>query len=304
MERANSSFRMIPSESHPIQQRAVALLAKVDSEFHSIGSAFVIHPVGLLMTAGHVLTDALEHIFPPELRGRPKGQELGLYAFFEANESHSPIEIGGLWPISSEGIRLQGELDIGLCFLRQARNRKNGRQVTWPALQLSPGVPESGTPITGFGYCAMTPNIKTFVRDKKETAKYFLSRAFTDGTVKEVHAEYRDQAMLNFPCFRTDARFDAGMSGGPIFNPAGQVCGVICSSFGKPSDAHEYTSYGSLLWPSLGMEVILPKGPIADRKWESLYELANRGEITCDQTIENIALLEENENTVTWGVRY
>lgn len=304
MDRENSSFRSIPSESHPIQQRVLALLSKVDNEFHSIGSAFVIHSAGLLMTAGHVLIEALQHLFPPDPNGCPGGKTFGLYAFFEANESHRPIDIGGLWPISPEGIRLQSELDIGLCFLRQARSRESGRQVTWPALELSPGIPDIGTPITGFGYHSMTPSVMTTLKEGKENAQYTLSRAFADGKIQEIHPEYRDRVMLNFPCFRTDARFDSGMSGGPIFNPAGKVCGVICSSYGKREGADDHISYGSLLWPSLGIELILPKGPITDRKWESLFDLAVRGEIICDQTLKNIVRIEQNKDSVVWGVRY
>jgi len=40
------------------------------------------------------------------------------------------------------------------------------------------------------------------------------------------------------------------MSGGPIFNKAGYVCGIVSSAFQHDGNL-EYTSYGSLLYPAM-----------------------------------------------------
>jgi hypothetical protein len=62
--------------------------------------------------------------------------------------------------------------------------------------------------------------------------------------------------MLQFPCFRTDARFDPGMSGGPVFNNStGHLCGVICSSMPGTTNDAGHLSYASSLWPVTGTQI-------------------------------------------------
>jgi hypothetical protein len=75
----------------------------------------------------------------------------------------------------------------------------------------------------------------------------------TVGEVREIHIERRDTVRLNFPCFRVNARFDGGMSGGPVFNDTGQMCGVICSSMPANEENEEHVSYAASLWPAMGI---------------------------------------------------
>jgi len=56
----------------------------------------------------------------------------------------------------------------------------------------------------------------------------------TRGKIEEVHPVSRDAVRLNFPCFLTDARYDAGMSGSPVASDDGRVVGVVCSSSEPP----------------------------------------------------------------------
>jgi hypothetical protein len=47
------------------------------------------------------------------------------------------------------------------------------------------------------------------------------------------------------------------MSGGPVFNDAGEMCGLVCSGI-APFDSEEgHTSYVTTLWPSLGTVIEL-----------------------------------------------
>ena len=50
------------------------------------------------------------------------------------------------------------------------------------------------------------------------------------GVVREIHDWRRDKVNLPFPCYRVGARFDAGMSGGPVFDEYGSLCGLVCAS--------------------------------------------------------------------------
>ena len=47
------------------------------------------------------------------------------------------------------------------------------------------------------------------------------------GRVAEVFCEGRDTVLRNYPCFSIDARFDGGMSGGPVFSETGELSGLV-----------------------------------------------------------------------------
>lgn len=54
--------------------------------------------------------------------------------------------------------------------------------------------------------------------------------------------------MLQFPCFRTNARFKPGMSGGPVLGENGKIIGIICSGwdFGGVGEDIGYASLVSM----------------------------------------------------------
>ena len=106
----------------------------------------------------------------------------------------------------------------------------------------------------------------------------------------EVHEQNRDAVMLPFPCFRTNAQFDHGMSGGPIFNEAVELCGLICSGF--PPSEEGCVSYGASLWPSMATELDLPYEGFASGAKYPCIELARRGIITANDW-ERVMLVSE-----------
>ncbi len=57
------------------------------------------------------------------------------------------------------------------------------------------------------------------------------------------------------------------MSGGPVLNEQGRLCGIICSNM-PPPPGHEdggHVSYVSTLWPAMGTMV--------DCQWDGRYPL-------------------------------
>jgi hypothetical protein len=72
--------------------------------------------------------------------------------------------------------------------------------------------------------------------------------------VLEVFPLRRDDSLLHFPSFSIDARFDGGMSGGPIFNEKGQLCGLVCACL-DPAPGQRHISYGASLWPAMYLNV-------------------------------------------------
>ena len=55
--------------------------------------------------------------------------------------------------------------------------------------------------------------------------------------------------MLPFPCYRVSARFDAGMSGGPVFDEYGSLCGLVCANVDGSHQSGESISFVTTLWP-------------------------------------------------------
>jgi S1-C subfamily serine protease len=73
------------------------------------------------------------------------------------------------------------------------------------------------------------------------------------GRVMEVYHEKRDSCRLPFPCYQTNFRADGGMSGGPVFNERGELCGLICSSVPAEDDQQEHSTFITSLWPLSGI---------------------------------------------------
>ncbi len=135
-----------------------------------------------------------------------------------------------------------------------------------PFIQLLP--PEAGSRIAAFGYHSMEVTTTAAGGERINFNPYT-----TTGTVEEIHRAAREKAQLRFPCFRTSARFDPGMSGAPVFTEEGLLCGIVCSNMPPETDDGEHTSYVSVLWPMMGIHVDY-KRPGEEPKLCALVELA------------------------------
>ena len=99
--------------------------------------------------------------------------------------------------------------------------------------------------------------------------------------------------MIPFPVFRTNARFDPGMSGGPVFNEYGKLCGLICSNMPPDNPEIDHISYVTLLWPSMGTKVFLKLGNhVLKEKFPVLF-LAENKYIQADDW-EYVKILSKN----------
>lgn len=109
-------------------------------------------------------------------------------------------------------------------------------------------VPKIGEYCAAIGYCAMdwTSSPGKIYADNK--------LGITMGQIRDVHIPRRDSHCLPFPCFRTDARFEGGMSGGPVIGQSGKVVGVVCAGTKKIDEEDEDLSYASLIAPAMLMK--------------------------------------------------
>jgi hypothetical protein len=270
-----------------MQKVVMPIFAEDGENIVSIGTGFVVGGNQLLMTAAHVVKDAIG-------RGRrvlgPDGKWIdasGLYALYVSSEKHDArVEhyLGGLLPI--DHVWCNDLLDIGLCWLRLPII--NGKPIRILRMRLSPGLPKLGDSITAFGYHGLSEPLQTD-NDGKRVLPYESKGSFSTGKIVDIHEMHRDSAMLSFPCFRTTARFDAGMSGGPVVNSKGNVCGVVCAGSGCSGDG-TYSSYASLLWLAMGCTINIAPSEDAPIESRTLMELVPSGFVMTDGTETQVSV--------------
>jgi len=139
--------------------------------------------------------------------------------------------------------------------------------------------PKIGERIVGFGHHSPDQSI-TIGDDGTRHIVINGYGAATVGEVSEVFHEKRDSIRLPFPCFQVNARFDGGMSGGPIFNDQGKLCGVICSNLPPTDNNDEHVSYATTLWPLMATHIdIALDGSVVDNSYP-LIKLARQGALS------------------------
>lgn len=141
---------------------------------------------------------------------------------------------------------------------------------SWRWVTINALPPAVGSPIAAFGY-----HSSTIADGDPIPWRHQASNSF--GRVEEVFVERRDRR-LDFPCFSVDAQFDGGMSGGPVFNDAGELCGLICSSLPAVAPDTRHTSYVASLWPALGAVLDLELQGLSPGRYPAI-ELAKGGQM-------------------------
>lgn len=295
-----TSFKPLDDFGGPAQQCIFPLIMEVDGAFLPIGTGFVINPNGLFISASHVLLEAKK-------KATRKINEYGkfydhfeLHAIYVSNELHPNSDnfIGG--PISVSHIWIPDHLDIGFGWLNLPKRISDGSPVLLSSVRIHPGLPAIGSRIAAIGYYEMEGYLST---ENEPLVNYATRTALASGTIQEIHPEYRDRGMLKFPCFRTNARFEPGMSGGPIFTEDGSVCGVVCAGEKLIEQPSDYNTYGSLIWPIFGCEIESANNSSTKLEPILIYDLAREGHISTDETLEQIKVVKNPDGTTTTSVR-
>ena len=265
-------------------------------EEYVAGTAFVIaHSYAL--TAYHVIED---------LVGRYEGHahhagaldvrfELLTLLSLDGNTRQLPMKALRIWRTAP--------LDMAILALGVPQDWPTDYRWKVPVLQLLP--PKPGDEIVAFGFANTT-----VIAREGEPSEVLLHPSTAMGHVIEVHHNARDSYRLNFPCFRTDARFDGGMSGGPVLNNrTGQICGVVCSSLPPNADDESHVSYASTLWPIVGTPLDDPTKPVGDSPTTRLIRLMETGLINADRAAVCVAeqpdgnlRIEPNYRVADWNI--
>lgn len=227
-----------------ICRHVLPLIVGYGSQWHVMGTCVMVAP-GLALTARHVVQECLRR-----------------YCRGESSPLDDPTEVDGNFAMEAAQLGGEGAHRWGIyrihcskltdvAFL-QMRPFFDASKLPLPArARMSLVPPPLGSRIVAFGY----PNGQVnMTADKLEVR---LDPHTAVGEVVEIHQLFRDQ-LLAFPVFRTNARFDPGMSGGPVFDETGSLCGLICTNM-PVCDGQDHVSYVTLLWPCMATRLTFPR---------------------------------------------
>lgn len=260
-------------KNHPLHGLTAPLIAAhnhVEERMH--GTAFVIAPE-LAITAKHVVIDYLDKIQNENVEQRMAdgGHHTAKMTFFMFLLVQ--LKDGRRITLTVANAYFPGSGDIALLRLAKPPEIEWSDLAPYPTLRLMP--PDVGTLIEALGY----PDGSANRRPDGVVELHTWPRVST-GTVQEVHGQHRDSLLLKYPCFQVNARFDHGMSGGPVVDPEGRICGVVSKSY-ELLEGEEPIGYAASLWPT-GV-ISMPDLPgLADDKLR-FYDLLRRGKVqSCD----------------------
>ena len=262
---------------------ALRLLARsADGQLDPAGSAFMLGDT-MAVTTRHVIEDYWKNLDGRQLAS-------GLKSTFELVAVRGLRDGKQVVVYLLEEIAISPTSDLAVLMLRP---RGPVPSCALPVLNLIP--PDKGSPIVGVGFHKGT------AREIEGTIAVNHQTHTTAGHVIEIHHQHRDTSNLNFPCFQVDARFDGGMSGGPVFDHRGRVCGVVCSNIPPFLPEEDHVSYVTTLWPLMSLQV--PRGP--NRTNVPLRDLAATGQIRAEGW-ESVELVRDGDAIgcrVTYAVR-
>lgn len=221
--------------------------------YHFLGSGFIIGP-SLAVTARHVIDGFMSSFYkngmdiPNNFLFMPERSKFHLLAW----QGKETDLLGRAFLVDL--VSVSNFSDFAVLRLVPQFDMSS---YLWRPYFLTTMLPNVGSVVTGFGY-----RVECHIEEGIE--KYISNRYFSNGIVKDIHDLQRDSSTINFPSFETNARYEGGMSGGPVFSQGHYVVGLISSSMKLPqSDQHqleEYYSHAATIWPLLGnmIEITIP----------------------------------------------
>src|SRR5208282_4378466 len=227
--------------SGPITGRAVLLVGR-DGVLptKAIGSAVFIAD-RLIMTARHVVQGYWDLYDNSKVRMDQPGKKMADFEMFAVGVPGHSAE-RALWAASKVAVCPYS--DLALISVVPVDDLAKAQPTLGP-LRMNILPPTKGEKIAAFGYASTS-----VVAEIGNQVTFQLNPSTSMGVVTEAFPEKRDSCLLSFPSYEVQGHFIGGMSGGPIFNKAGELCGLVCSGY---DDAP--VAYGVVLWPMVGIRI-------------------------------------------------
>jgi len=257
------------SLSSPICEWALPIVAIKGSDYYPSGTAILIAE-RLALTARHVVEGFMEELGSTQV-SKSKWKHSFALQVFQMRESG---ESGVVWNVKR--IWRSGYTDIAVMLLEPTA--EECLDFEWKKLALNLLALEKGSDVHAFGF--PSPSIEIDASGARRIVRFTHSPTTSSGTVLEVCFDGRS-SNLPHPCYLTDARFDPSMSGGPVFDAKGRLCGLICKGWdllpGEPP-----ISYASALWPLMATEIDLNRTGFPKGSSYPILELARDGFIEAE----------------------
>jgi hypothetical protein len=215
-------------ENWGVFEGAVLAVAFPDESWKAnvLGSAVLVAP-GIAIGAMHVFEHAALNVM--------NGQ-VGAFCF--GMDGRSP----DIWRIQKVTSSASGKSDLAVFSLVRASALPSDRTLTqaW----ISTRTPAVGELLTLVGFTAGAPK-----EPISPHVSVGVSLIFSKGVVTQQFPQQRDTFGLPAPCVEVECETIGGMSGGPVFDAAGNVIGILSKGLdGGPC-------WVSLLWPALGWKI-------------------------------------------------
>jgi hypothetical protein len=242
-----------------ITEFALALATQGAEGWKPIGTAIALAP-NLILTAKHVVDGLWQQ---HHLRRPDKMADSAIIAF-----QVLPGAAGALWYAKNAYYSLHTDLVLLDVFPYS----ESASDYKWRKVVINFAPPHVGQTIVGFGYSGGRIEESG---DQPLALRWDAHPRTTQGRVVAVHHAGRDRGLCSFPCFEMSARTEPGMSGGPLFDENGRLCGLVC---GGGLDREDGTAirYGTLLWPLLLVQEIKGKWKEEPERLFTFYELVMR----------------------------
>jgi Trypsin-like peptidase domain len=245
-------FEKQPADT-PLSEVALRLVANFyTGEPRCIGTAFSVCG-SVLVTARHVLEEFFRSTRPSD------------------GQSEIEQDLVAIQLVMSEGVDYfvwepfaviaDPASDLAVIHLAAEPARSpDAKTRPWRSPHIEPFAPKISDRVCAFGY-----REGRIVLSKNQDGGRHLDLndepMMSVGIVREVYEWRRDNVQLPFPCYQVNAQFDGGMSGGPVFDETGALCGVVCSGIEGAHRDGEPISYVSTLWPIFRLMLQANRGP-------------------------------------------
>jgi hypothetical protein len=269
---------------------AQRLNAADSDDFDPRGSAVLIGH-NLAITAAHNIADLITHMGTELLAGGSMQATFHLFAdqtFADSENDPKALIIR----YSVVEVCMPPWADIAV--LRLSPWSQIPKNLALLHAKLSLTIPSVGDRMSAFGYYDTGVNVEKPATELHVTIK--RRPATSIGQVTEIYPEGR-AGTAKGSCFATDALYEGGMSGGPVFTDAGRVCGLISTCMKGDESAPHYSTV-ALLWPimALAMKFQLPSD--SEPKLYTFMELAKR-EILDAEGWERVELEQSLDGTTS-----
>lgn len=263
----------------PISEVALRLVRERDGDGDVIGTAVMVGAGPVAITAGHNLDEIVgEYNLTKARRGQtPEIDGFALRLYQIVPGPHYVV-----WNVVEMVRHPVSDIAILRLQLHGHTAPKAPTLIRHPAMLAVP--PQVGDPIVGFGYHKSRIEFSKNPNGSWHIELIDAGSAST-GAVLQVCPEKHDSGMLKWPGYRVNARIEPGMSGGPVMNRWGQLCGILCSSLSAESEDGESIGYVTTLWPLLQLtlpETFFPHDSGAASSHRAVIDLVLSGRMGVD----------------------